>query len=112
VHHFDLDKFMTDVRKHAKVITSVALLVGSIVFIPPRNRRPDPRLATDDNYSHGFVIVPIALCFAWHRRNRLREAGSKPNNSGLLIVAGSLVILMLGVLGMIYFLHGFRSSEY
>jgi exosortase len=50
------------------------------------------------------VIVPIALCFAWHRRNRLREAGSKPNNSGLLIVAGSLVVLMLGVLGNDLFL--------
>jgi exosortase D (VPLPA-CTERM-specific) len=105
VHHFDLDKFMTDVRKHAKVITSVALLVGSIGFL---YRHVIVELihdwATDDNYSHGFVIVPIALCFAWHKRNRLREAGSKPNSSGLLIIAGSLAVLMLGVLGNELFL--------
>ncbi len=27
--------------------------------------------ATDDNYSHGFLIVPIALYFAWERRHAL-----------------------------------------
>jgi len=96
---------MAHVRKHAKVITSVALLIGSIGFL-----YHDVIVdlihdwATDDNYSHGFLIVPIALCFAWHRRNKLREAGSKPSNSGLLIVAGSLAVLMLGVLGSELFL--------
>ena len=27
--------------------------------------------ANDDNYSHGFLIVPVALYFAWERRARL-----------------------------------------
>ena len=27
----------------------------------------------DDNYSHGFFIVPLALYFAWERRDRLDE---------------------------------------
>ena len=30
--------------------------------------------ANDDNYSHGFLIVPLALYFAWERRRRLRLA--------------------------------------
>ena len=105
VHHFRLDSFMADVRKHAKVITSVALLVGSIGFL---YRHVIVKLihdwATDDNYSHGFLIVPIALCVTWHRRNKLHEVGSKPSNSGLLIVAGSLTLLMLGLLGSELFL--------
>ena len=78
VHHFRLDSFVADVRKHAKAITSVALLVGSIGFL---YRHVIVELihdwATDDNYSHGFLVVPIALCVAWHRRNKLHEARSK-----------------------------------
>ncbi len=27
--------------------------------------------AHDDNYSHGFLIVPLARYFAWERRDRL-----------------------------------------
>ncbi len=29
---------------------------------------------TDDNYSHGFLIVPIAAYLAWERRDRLAAA--------------------------------------
>ncbi len=29
--------------------------------------------ANDDNYSHGFLIVPLALYFVWERRQRLAE---------------------------------------
>ena len=27
--------------------------------------------STDDNYSHGFFIAPLALYFAWERRQTL-----------------------------------------
>ena len=33
--------------------------------------------ATDDNYSHGFLIVPIALYLAWERRDKLRCAAAR-----------------------------------
>jgi exosortase D (VPLPA-CTERM-specific) len=96
---------MATVRNHAKVITAIALLVGSVGFL---YRHVVVSLvydwATDDNYSHGFVIVPIALYFAWHRRNRLRNTAFSPSNLGLLIVAGSLAVLVLGVLGNELFL--------
>ena len=28
----------------------------------------------DDNYSHGFLIIPLALYFAWERRQKLAYA--------------------------------------
>jgi exosortase len=53
----------------------------------------------DENYSHGFLIVPIALYFVWERRRILKEALWKPSYWGLAIVLGSLAFLLAGILG-------------
>ena len=37
---------------------------------------------TDDNYSHGFLIVPVALYFAWERRGRLLAACARVIDHG------------------------------
>jgi exosortase len=60
--------------------------------------------ATDDNYSHGFLIVPLAAYLAWERRSRLHGTPLKPNVAGLAIVAASLAVLAVGVLGAELFL--------
>jgi len=60
--------------------------------------------ATDDNYSHGFLIIPIALYFGWERRERLRNALLRPSVLGLLVVIGSLATLSAGILGAELFL--------
>jgi len=53
----------------------------------------------DENYSHGFLIVPIALYFVWERRSKLKEAAYKPNSLGIAIVLGSMALLLAGILG-------------
>jgi len=60
--------------------------------------------AHDDNYSHGFLIVPMAIYLAWERRQRLIEAAQRPSTLGLLVLLGSLVTLFAGVLGAELFL--------
>jgi len=60
--------------------------------------------ARDDNYSHGFLIVPLAGYFAWERRGALRAAGARPSTIGLLVVLGSLAMLVAGILGAEFFL--------
>ena len=60
--------------------------------------------ATDDNYSHGFVVAPLAAYFVWERRRKLMAAPIAPGWAGLVILAGSLVVLMAGVLGAELFL--------
>jgi exosortase len=57
----------------------------------------------NDNYSHGFLILPIALYLAWERRTRFAAAARRPNNFGLVVVLGSLVLLVAGVLGVEFF---------
>jgi exosortase len=58
----------------------------------------------DDNYSHGFLIVPIAAYFVWERRERLKAAASNPSVLGLVVVVGSILVLLAGILGSELFL--------
>jgi exosortase len=58
----------------------------------------------DDNYSHGFLIVPIAAYLAWERRDRLRAATAAPSALGLVVVVGSVGVLLAGILGSELFL--------
>jgi exosortase len=58
----------------------------------------------DDNYSHGFLIVPLALYFVWERRQRLLDAPRHHSALGLVVLAGSLLMLFAGILGAELFL--------
>jgi exosortase len=60
--------------------------------------------ANDDNYSHGFLILPLALYFVWERRTRLSAIPSQPTFLGLGVVAAGLALLLAGLLGAELFL--------
>jgi exosortase len=60
--------------------------------------------ATDDNYSHGFLIVPIALFLTWERRAKLMALPLQPSLLGLVLVLGSIAVLAAGSLGAELFL--------
>jgi exosortase len=60
--------------------------------------------STDDNYSHGFFIVPLAAYFAWERRRAFAAAPARASYVGLAVVAGSLFLLVAGLLGAELFL--------
>jgi exosortase len=60
--------------------------------------------ASDDNYSHGFIIVPFAVYFAWANRSELAAAAPAPHWAGLGVTAISLVVLLGGLLGAELFL--------
>jgi exosortase len=59
---------------------------------------------TDDNYSHGFLIVPIALYFAWERRSSFLGTQNRPSLLGLFCILGSMACLVAGILGSELFL--------
>jgi exosortase len=60
--------------------------------------------ANDDNYSHGFLIPPLAAYFLWERRDRLARAAIRPSAWGLIVVIGSLGLLVSGILGVEFFI--------
>ena len=89
-------------------MTAALPLIGLLVSFAILYRNVIAKLVFDwghdDNYSHGFLIVPIALYFAWERRQRLLDAARKPSGTGLIVLLGSLVTLFAGVLGAELFL--------
>ncbi len=59
---------------------------------------------SDDNYSHGFFVAPLALYFAWERRDALARAAVRPGPGGAALLVLSLVVWMAGLLGAELFL--------
>src|SRR5215475_12467852 len=76
------------------------LLIGSFTFL---YRDVIAKLVhdwyIDENYSHGFLVVPIAAYFVWERRHKLVATAVQPNAFGLVIAFASLGLLLAGILG-------------
>ena len=53
--------------------------------------------STDDYFSHGFLIPPIAAFLAWERRDRFQNAPIKPSPVGLVFVIAGILALAPGV---------------
>jgi exosortase len=79
-------------------------LTALLVLYAPVLTRLAQDWANDDNYSHGWLIVPLAGYFVWERRHRLASLRSRPSVLGLPIVAFGLVMLLAGLLGAELFL--------
>ncbi len=60
--------------------------------------------AHDDNYSHGFLIPPLAAYLVWERWDRLKTTPPSSSVFGLVIIGGSILVLLAGSLGAELFL--------
>ena len=63
---------------------------------------------SDPNFSHGFFVPLFSFYVLWQNRAAIAETPRKPSMWGLAVVAFSLCLLILGVLGAEIFLA--RSS--
>lgn len=52
------------------------------------------------DYSHGFLIAPLAVYFAWERRRQLARAPVEPSWSGVVPLALGTLALAVGRLGV------------
>jgi len=86
-------------------IVSISLIAAAVlvVFWQVFVRLVDAWIV-DGNYSHGFLIIPIALYFVWERREKLAAATSSPTWFGLVVLAGGLATLLAGLWGSELFL--------
>ena len=55
--------------------------------------------STDPTYSHGFVVPALALFLVGQRRDELRRTPATPSAVGLLILASSLGLFVVGSVG-------------
>jgi exosortase len=71
--------------------------------IPPLARQ----WANDSDYTHGFLIAPLAVYFAWEKREALGRIEVRPHLWGAALLALGLVILVVGSVGAELFLQRF-----
>jgi exosortase len=50
----------------------------------------------NDDYSHGFLVIPVSLYLAYERRASLIAAARRPSWGGLVVLAAGLAMLAVG----------------
>ena len=91
--------------KSSRHATAALVLLGGVLYLYRDVLSSLVRQwASDDNYSHGFLIIPIALYCAWERRDALARLEARPHVVGLLLVLASLVVFAIGTLAAELFL--------
>jgi exosortase len=100
-----------EVRWEAWLWTGLTLVLAAWVFFPILVFHPDPELFalqeiwdTDQNYSYGYLIPPLALYFIWEKRERLIGLPAEGSSWGLLLMAAAFGMFVLGLLGGVYYL--------
>jgi len=63
--------------------------------------------ANDEDYTHGFLILPLALYFVWERRQKLLAMEARPGLLGAGLLAVGLLMLVVGSVGAELFLQRF-----
>ncbi len=82
-------------------LTSLWALMGiAILVYAPILAYMVHQWSWDDDYSHGFLIVPLALWFAWERMPKLRRVEFSGSWLGLLPLAMGTLTLLIGRLGI------------
>ncbi len=85
-------------RKSSIGQSCVAVGLLFIVYLPIL-RRMYQHWSIDPDYSHGFLIVPLSLWFAYERKYDLEDARIEGSWWGLPILAAGVVVLAIGELG-------------
>ena len=87
-----------DFSKNSRVLifTSVLIFIAVGALYWPVIVPMVKQWASDDNYSHGFLVPIISLYLAYMRKNELQSANIHPCNAGLALVLFGLMMLLLG----------------
>jgi exosortase len=90
---------------HRRTLVAIGLVAAAIAVVyTPIISSLVRQWASDENYSHGFLIVPFAAWFVWQQREALARTPLAPSHFGLLVVSGSLLVLLAGLFGAELFL--------
>jgi exosortase len=86
-------------RRFAVASAAGACVLALVVFGPILRYMVEHWQASQD-YSHGFLIPPLAAYFAWERRRKLARAAIEPSWWGLVPLALGVLSLTVGRLGV------------
>ena len=60
-----------------------------------------------DDYSHGFLIVPISIYIAWQKRAEIKKANVTPGRFGVILFTLAVILYLLGIFANIITLTSF-----
>lgn len=80
--------------------TTGCLLVAAILIFAPILHFMVIHWRIKPDYSHGFLVAPLAVYFAWERRGRLRRTPIEPSWWGIVPLALGSLSLAVGRLGV------------
>lgn len=102
---------MTDsaARRSEATATPWLWLGGILVLLTPLYAETGRRLVSqwwnDADCTHGFLVLPLSLYFAWERRTALSQICPAPSPWGAGLLAAGLMQLVIGVVGAELFLQ-------
>jgi exosortase len=82
-----------------KVAAIAAVGVSIAALYTPTLTSLARQWASDDDFSHGFFVIPLAAYFIWERRAPFSSAPAKPSHFGLLLTVLSLGLFIAGRFG-------------
>jgi exosortase len=86
----------------ALILAGVGLLAAFLWSYWPTLREIVATWEREPDYSHGFLVAPIALFFVWVRRDSFPKHAVRPSWTGLLLLSLAVVPLRM-VAGFYYF---------
>lgn len=97
--NFSMEAILGNLKKHRYIyiILGIVILLNIKVFIDLISD-----WIRDDNYSHGFFIIPISIWLFYRKRNELITP-FKPNKLGLLFLVFGCLGLILGIAASEFF---------
>ncbi len=95
-----LQNHQYNLRAIAPRVIPAAILLASFFFLYSGVlRKLVHDWSIDENYSHGFLVIPMALYLAWERKDQFAAAIGRSSWAGLAAVLGSMALLIVGILG-------------
>src|ERR1700748_321843 len=89
--------------RRAAAASAMVLAAGALVYAPVVASMVT-QWASDENYSHGFLVAPFALLLVWRSRRGLAELAPRPHGAGLAVVTAGILLLAIGQFGAELFL--------
>jgi exosortase len=92
-----------DWKTRAPIAGFIFLLSTTVLYAPVVAKLLSDWWA-DPDYSHAFLVVPLAMFLVWQRRTELIRAERSGSTLGLVVACGALLLLIAGTLGAELFL--------
>src|SRR5213595_3674390 len=77
------------------LLLHLVVLLAVIALLAPILGHAVEVWSADEEFSYGFLIPPITLGLLWWKRAELRQSVGPGRTSGLLVVVGAVLLILL-----------------